>query len=534
MVGVVVIVSIVWLVGYLGFQILDSLNQHGWSDWLRMHSVQITKGCVIWSLKLHVPKLRSWCKTHKQFLRRFFQLGSICGVLACFLVMLGLALTGITIYFIFAACVVTRSIFWRVDTLELASNFPLVASFKRLLLRVANALLFHLVDWLKAETGMAFAESLLLCWVGLLIILPVHELGHAIIAMAEGVEVEKVGLFLSFFIPGMFVTVEDSLDDVHTRCRLRILCAGFWFNLLLCLVSLVFLFLLPLLVTPIFKQQIAVSGFYITEQESNPLFHRLSIGDELMSINHKEVRELDDIKKTVRELVSETFVGICLNKNNFTNSEYFRSFSICCPGLSNDDHNSWPIEDSGYKCFVESSFSNTGYPNAVCISDRWLATQDFALGFCNEERIDDTYFIPYTGTGGRLVSLKRRIPKEGGFNQTLLVITPDALLHSVKWTEYVPRASPLWLYKLLVIWNPIGIIERFFRVLFILSAIVGICNMAPVWRMDGEDVFAWLLIYFPLPMTSYVEYGLRRKRWLRCFTILSILSFPLFFILTDF
>ncbi|GJD09018.1 Membrane-bound transcription factor site-2 protease [Galdieria sulphuraria] len=529
MVALWVIGSVVWLAVYLVFQTLDSFVQGRWSLWLRTHSIQVTKGCVIWSLKLAVPTLKTWCKIHRRVLRLFFQLGSIVGVMACCILMLGLVITGITMYLIFVSCVVTQSIFWRLDPWQLANKFPLISSFKKLLMEVTNALLFHLMKWLKLDPELPLTVSWLLCWVGLLVILPFHELGHAITAYVEGIGVEKVGLFLAFYIPGMFVTIEESLLDLNTKSRLRIVCAGFWFNLLLCLLSLVVVFLLPLLVAPFFRQQMTVSGFISTGQESSRLLNCFSIGDGLVSVNNREIRKLDDIKEVIRELTSETFVGICLNKNNITSSKWFRPFHMCCPGLSSD---SWQVEESVWKCFVQSSFFNTGYPNAVCISEEWLETQEVALGFCEDKLVDDQYFVPYTGTGGRLVSLKRWIPSEQNYHQTVLVTSPDALLHSVKWTEYVPRISPWWLYKFLIIWNPIGKFEQFFRILFILSAFIGISNMAPVWRMDGEDVFSWLLTYFPLPMT-HLEYLQKRKRWLGYFSFLFILSFVLFFILMD-
>jgi len=517
-----------WLLGTgLGFPLIDKWNNGKWSNWLETRSIQITKTCVIWSLRFPFPRLKNWCKAHRHALRQLGQLGSIFGVLTCCMIMMGLVLSGIVMYLVCIACVITRSFFWRMDAVELAQRFPLISYFRSFLESIANYFLTPLLRWLYLGSVAPFWFLGLL---GLLVTLCVHELGHAVIAFAEGIAVERMGIFLCFFIPGMFVTLEESLMDLNTKSRLGIFCAGFWFNIILCLLSLIILVLfLPLMVSPMFKQQIAVSGITPTA-EHDKLTSLFSVGDELHSINNKEIRRLKDIKEAIRSLVlEETSFGICFNKDNMTDTEWFRPFHACCPGLVEDNVDQ-DMELSEWNCFVQYSFWNTDYPNAVCISDRWLQTQALALGSCpDEERQNNvSYFIPYNGKGGRLMALKRWIPREKVFEQTLLVATtPESLVDSIQWTEYVPRiTTPHWLYLFVVKWNPIGIIENLLRLIVLLSAVIGMSNMAPVWRMDGEDIFYWIVYYF-FPSGSSRSERIRNKILLVCFTVLFLSSGPL-------
>ncbi|KAF2362648.1 Peptidase M50 [Trinorchestia longiramus] len=73
-----------------------------------------------------------------------------------------------------------------------------------------------------------------------------HEAGHAVAAVREGVHVDGVGLILLFIFPGAFVLLPaDAMTTVRPLSKLKILCAGVWNNIALAVGALLLAHLLP-------------------------------------------------------------------------------------------------------------------------------------------------------------------------------------------------------------------------------------------------------------------------------------------------
>jgi len=89
------------------------------------------------------------------------------------------------------------------------------------------------------------SEHLFSFWTGALLVLTVHELGHAAAACTERLQIQSCGVFFALLFPGAFVRVEDSVQYLPTGAQLRIYCAGVWNNLVLCLVLYIICLLLP-------------------------------------------------------------------------------------------------------------------------------------------------------------------------------------------------------------------------------------------------------------------------------------------------
>ena len=74
-----------------------------------------------------------------------------------------------------------------------------------------------------------------------------HEFGHALAAALEKISINGAGAFITFIFPGAFVNISSiELSNCDLLPRMRILCAGVWHNLFLCvlMVSMV-KYLLP-------------------------------------------------------------------------------------------------------------------------------------------------------------------------------------------------------------------------------------------------------------------------------------------------
>ena len=73
-------------------------------------------------------------------------------------------------------------------------------------------------------------------WPALLVVLCVHEAGHAWAAWTEGVPVEGFGVFAALFFPGAYATLHHSFRRFPAASQLKIVCAGVWHNIILALV----------------------------------------------------------------------------------------------------------------------------------------------------------------------------------------------------------------------------------------------------------------------------------------------------------
>ena len=148
--------------------------------------------------------------------------------------------------------------------------------------------------------NVPFSQGIyILC--ALLISAIVHEIGHGIAAANEGLEASESGIFLFLFMPGAYVNISNfyqpvssssssSLSDQQPQSgdidnpiqflwppsrQLRIYCAGAWHNIVLCLVTLLIIFLLPYILFPFFYH-CGKSGVFIDHvQEVKLLIHCL-------------------------------------------------------------------------------------------------------------------------------------------------------------------------------------------------------------------------------------------------------------------
>ncbi len=93
-------------------------------------------------------------------------------------------------------------------------------------------------------------EQMLLLVVPIVLILVSHEIGHAVMAVREGVGIESAGIFLFGVLFGGFVElVEERMKKASFKSKLKILLNGSIINAVIALV-----FLILLLLTPVFNQ----------------------------------------------------------------------------------------------------------------------------------------------------------------------------------------------------------------------------------------------------------------------------------------
>lgn len=89
----------------------------------------------------------------------------------------------------------------------------------------------------------------------------VHELGHALAAAKEEVQLFGLGMFIFFIIPIAYVHISnEQLTMLPLRNQLRVTCAGVWHNIVLATVAAALLVFCTWLWAPLYS---IGSGVYV-------------------------------------------------------------------------------------------------------------------------------------------------------------------------------------------------------------------------------------------------------------------------------
>lgn len=136
-------------------------------------------------------------------------------------------------------------------------------------------------------------SHLLYYFLALLFCSIVHEMGHALAAAREGVQVQGCGIFLLGIIPGAYVDLPgEQLQVLSKWQQLSIFCAGIWHNIALVFLCALLLFLNPLILSPLFELNSGVSVIDVAAKSSLGESSGLSPRDQIYDINGCVVKDI--------------------------------------------------------------------------------------------------------------------------------------------------------------------------------------------------------------------------------------------------
>ncbi|CAL1402612.1 unnamed protein product [Linum trigynum] len=139
-----------------------------------------------------------------------------------------------------------------------------------------------------------------------LVSVSVHELGHAIAAGSEGIQVEYIAVFIALLFPGALVALNDELlNGLERFSALRVYCAGIWHNAACCAACGFMLFLLPLLLCPFYLH--GETPMVLHVPSTSPLSGYLSPGDLIVSLDGKHVHDEHEWKELSALIQDRTF-----------------------------------------------------------------------------------------------------------------------------------------------------------------------------------------------------------------------------------
>uniref|UniRef100_A0A3Q3LTK9 Membrane-bound transcription factor site-2 protease n=1 Tax=Mastacembelus armatus TaxID=205130 RepID=A0A3Q3LTK9_9TELE len=307
----------------------------------------------------------------------------------------------------------------------------------------------------------------------------IHELGHAVAALREQVRVNGFGMFVFVMYPGAFVDLFTThLNLISPTQQLRIFCAGVWHNFVLCVCALAFLFLLPVVLFPMYSTGAGALVTEVVQGSAADGPRGLSVGDIVTGLEDCPVRAVEDWSSCLSHLSHTPQTGYCVPVTSLQPSwAHGRAFKRldgtmdCCSNNSLTDLCFSYVKPQGrnsrekeYACMPVRKMV-TG--SQVCRTDDDCAAFHSASICVTPSLENQTRFIRVTHPPN---------------THMLFVGYPPHLQYAVSLTNFVPRFGFLYLDL------PV-FLETFCKYVVSLSGALAVVNSVPCFALDGQ----WML-----------------------------------------
>ncbi|XP_060949655.1 membrane-bound transcription factor site-2 protease [Limanda limanda] len=448
-VSLLVVVMGVWCVVYLTDTLLRSSSTHRirYESWLASRGLMLSPFHVRWQTTMF-NRLFAYCaRINPRALHLWFNSGLVFGIVA----MVG-------------------SVGLLVKTLQqtlaqMTSDNPRMESQQALQVVVPG------VNLPTNQLGYFFS-ALLLSGV-------IHELGHAVASLREQVRVNGFGMFVFVLYPGAFVDLFTThLNLVSPTQQLRIFCAGVWHNFVLCVVALAFLFLLPIVLLPMYSTGGGALVIEVVQGSAADGPRGLSVGDIVTGLEDCPVGGVEDWSSCLSHLSHSPQTGYCVPVASLQPSwAHGRAFKRldgtmdCCSNNSLTDLCFSYMKPQGrsrekeFACMPVRKMV-TGTP--VCHNDNDCAAHTHSVSVCVRPSLENqTRFIRVTHPPN---------------THMLFVGYPPHLQYAVSLTNFIPRFTFLHLDL------PV-FLETFCKYVVSLSGALAVVNSVPCFALDGQ----WML-----------------------------------------
>ncbi|CAG8527323.1 9744_t:CDS:2 [Diversispora eburnea] len=341
--------------------------------------------------------------------------------------------------------------------------------------------------------------------IALLICGVIHEMGHAIAAAKERIEIKYTGIFLYIIYPGAFVEISThEMKELPCFKQLRILCAGVWHNLIIFLLGYFILntgLFTSFLSLTLWRSVDNMGVSVISVEKNTPLFDHIKPSMVITKLDDFVLNNsLDNWNNYLLEnnkLNISHHIGFCASENDISSS------TDCCE--ITDDHPYGKAEDSSVSCFKRITtqpyeFQNNSNNNSqqkilVC-----LPTIPILVNV-NEQRCikDDDCNVK-----SPLCVLPYSPPR---FPKSLRIYYKD-----VPWSENEQENVLLFLGKLQDVWEIVQVsilqprwswvplwipesLELILRYTISFSLALCVLNILPAFQLDGQHALTALLLW---------------------------------------
>ncbi|CAH1114137.1 unnamed protein product [Psylliodes chrysocephalus] len=313
----------------------------------------------------------------------------------------------------------------------------------------------------------------------------VHELGHALAAVLDDVNLIEVGANIFFILPVAYVNLStEKLFNLEGKKTLRIMCAGIWHNIVLSVIGIMLYCLLPVIFSMIFHVN---RGITITQIAKNsPILgpRGLVSGDTVFRINDCEVSD-ENSWYTCLNQVKDHQTGFCIDPKlvHSLDESIPLKYSVngnldCCDGTKSENI-----------CFEYLDSNDDGIlelPSHVCLPGRKVVEESPTIctqspHICPNNRY---CFRPILSNFTYLIKLscKDKLVVYLGY--------PIDISRSIEVSSYIPNL----VFKTTDVPD---IMTKFIKYLTIISFGLALVNVMPLSYMDGQYIME-IIVYMLL------------------------------------
>lgn len=322
-----------------------------------------------------------------------------------------------------------------------------------------------------------YSATLVICTV-------VHEMGHALAAVQNDVNLNEVGLRILFVLPIAYVNLStEKFKSLEKKTTLKILCAGIWHNLVLSFGAYLIYFCLPTIFSLFFHVN---QGVTITEiAKRSPLLGQrgLDVGDIIYSINECKVKDERSWYNCLSEIEKQK-VAFCITHG------ILDVYDETVP-LTHSDNGQIDCCDpkkSGNLCFgyLDVAGGVLEMPSHACLPGRIVV--ESSEHFCSDSPHScptGTYcFHPIIANGSDLFKISCKS------KHVIYVGTPNDIFRTIEVSSYIP--SSFFISTAIP-----DAVTKFCTYVAIISLGLAIINIIPFMYMDGQhitEVLGYILI----------------------------------------
>ncbi|XP_035742487.1 membrane-bound transcription factor site-2 protease-like isoform X1 [Vespa mandarinia] len=315
----------------------------------------------------------------------------------------------------------------------------------------------------------------------------VHELGHALAAVREDVQLYGIGILLAFTIPIAYVNINnEQFISLPLRNQLRITCAGVWHNIILAALAAIILVLSTWFWAPLYN---LYSGVYVKNILPNsPVRGQTGLleHDIIYKVNNCPIKHNEDWYQCILNIIHQPAPGYCVKQS------FIQEYDESVPSIQRNNGvvNCCTLdsETTGSLCFeyIEGpQGAPLHLPPHSCLPARTMINQ--SQNYCqasHECSSQDTHCIkPSLDNVTKIVHIKRKMGKD-----VLFFGHPADIYRTVDVSDWVPKYSFL---------NP-SIPESLVllcKYITMFSAGLAVINVVPCFFSDGQYIINILALY---------------------------------------
>jgi len=318
-----------------------------------------------------------------------------------------------------------------------------------------------------------FVTSLAICSI-------FHELGHALAAVTEDVNIISIGLHVILIIPTAFTELSaDQLHSLKTWQKLRVMCAGIWHNIILAFFGYLIFISLPYILSPFFSVS---NGVVVSEIIGNsPIVGAkgLAVNDVIVNINDCKVTDLDSwyncLLDTIKLQPAYCIESGFVHQNDESVAIIHKNNGIieCC-----DEKN---VQLSCYEYMLETIDEAAELQQYMCLNVR--KTIEHSMSYCHKSfRCKKGVCIrPLMNNATTVIHMIRDNKPD-----VIYMGQPSDVTLNVRSSNYVPRTTMLS--------SKIpDTIQLFLKYVVMFSCGLAIFNVIPCFCFDGQHITTTLI-----------------------------------------